>query len=245
MATFVLVHGGWGGGWEWRRVAQLLTAQAHDAHRVTLTGLGDRSHLANPDVNLDTHITDVLMVLQYEDLSDVVLVGQSYGGAVVTGAADRAAERIGRLVYVDAFVPTDGESVNDLSPERFVDLFRQLAAEQGDGWQVPSPFDPGDLGPPEMEEWYAPKLVPHPLACFDQPIRLTGACEALPRSYVDCRPDDAPSWVFQRFSERAQAEGWDYHRLPVGHDAQVLAPEQLVDVLERAARLADGETSPA
>ena len=238
MATFVLVHGGWGGGWEWRRVGDLLAGEGHDAHRVTLTGLGDRSHLASPDVNLDTHITDVLMTLRYEDLDDVVLVGQSYGGAVVTGAADRAPERISRLVYVDAFVPTDGQSVNDLSPPRFVERMRALAAESGDGWRVPLPFEPGDLGPPEVEEWYAPKMVDHPLACFEQPIRLTGACEGLPRSYVDCRPPDAPSWVFERFSEQAQAEGWDYHHLPVGHDAQVLAPERLVALLDALAKTA-------
>ncbi|CAN5641432.1 alpha/beta hydrolase [soil metagenome] len=232
MATYVLVHGGWGGAWEWRQVAQLLAARGHDVQRVTLTGLGDRVHLARPDVSLDTHITDVLMVLRYEDLSDVVLVGQSYGGAVITGVADRAAERIRRLVYVDAFVPRDGESVNDLSPDRFVERMRQLADESGDGWQVPLPFDPGDLGPPEIEAWYAPKLVPHPLACFDQPIALTGACDAVPRSYIDCRPDDAAGWVFQGFADRARAEGWDFHALPVGHDAQVLAPELLTAMLD-------------
>ncbi|HVM31155.1 MAG TPA: alpha/beta fold hydrolase [Candidatus Limnocylindrales bacterium] len=237
MATFVLVHGGWGGGWEWRQVADRLAARGHQPHRLTLTGLGDRSHLASPEVNLDTHITDVLMVLQFEDLSDVVLVGQSYGGAVITGAADRAPERIRRLVYVDAFVPNDGDSVIDLSPQRFVDLFRQLAAETGDGWQVPSPFDPGDLGPPEMEGWYAPKLVPHPLACFDQPIRLSGASDTVPRSYIDCRPADAQSWVFERFADRARSDGWDYHHLPVGHDAQVLAPEALVGILDQVAKL--------
>jgi pimeloyl-ACP methyl ester carboxylesterase len=237
VATFVLVHGGWGGAWEWRQVAGLLQARGHDAHRVTLTGLGDRSHLASPDVNLDTHITDVLMVLRYEDLTDVILVGQSYGGAVITGVADRAADRIRRLVYVDAFVPTNGESVNDLSPQRFVDHFRQLAAEAGDGWQVPSPFDPGDLGPPEMEEWYAPKMVPHPLACFDQPLHLTGAGENLSRSYINCRPADATGWVFERFAEQARGEGWDYHHLPVGHDAQVLAPEQLTSMLDEIAAI--------
>jgi pimeloyl-ACP methyl ester carboxylesterase len=237
MATYMLVHGGWGGAWEWRKVAQLLTATGHDAHRVTLTGLGDRAHLARPDVNLDTHVTDVLMALHYEDLSDVVLVGQSYGGAVVTGVADGAPERIRRLVYVDAFVPRNGESVNDLSPPAFVERMRQLAEASGDGWLVPLPFAPGDLGPPEMEEWYAPKMVPHPLACFEQPISLTGACEAVPRSYIDCRPDEvaAERWVFSSFAERARAEGWDFHSLPVGHDAQVLAPEQLTAMLEAIA----------
>ncbi len=242
MATFVLVHGGWGGGWEWREVAGLLSSRGHQAHRITLTGLGDRSHLARPDVNLDTHITDVLMALQYEELADVVLVGQSYGGAVVTGAADRAPERIRRLVFVDAFVPEDGESVNEMSPAHFVDYMRQLAAESGEGWRIPLPFGPGELGPPEIEDWYVPKLTPHPLACFEQRISLSGAHESVRRSYIDCRPEGAETWVFERFAERARSQGWDYHRLPVGHDAHVLAPERLVDVLHAVTTETDHTT---
>lgn len=238
MTTFVLVHGGWGGGWEWRLVADRLHARGHVVHRPTLTGLGEKRHLARPDVDLDTHIRDVINLIEYEDLRDVILTGQSYGGAVVTGVADRIAERVRRLVYVDAFAPQDGQSVNDLSPPRFVEHMRAMARESGQEWLVPLPFGDGELGlPAELEAWYAPKLCPHPLATLDQPLRLTGAVDDVPRSYVDCAPDDVERWVFARFAQRAREEGWDYRRLPVGHDAQVIAPDRLAEMLEELALL--------
>src|SRR5581483_12288456 len=115
---------GWGGGWEWREVARALEAKGHAVSRVTLTGLGERSHLLSPAVDLDTHVQDVVAHLELDDLRDVVLVGHSYGGMVVTGAADRVPERIARLVYVDAFVPNDGESLFDLLPPSFVSQLR-------------------------------------------------------------------------------------------------------------------------
>ena len=119
MATFVLVHGGWAGGWQWREIASLLRAAGHDVFTPTLTGLGERVHLASPDVGLDTHIQDILMVLEYEDLHDVILVGYSYSGMVITGVAERAPERLAHLVYLDAYVPRDGQSLLDmLGPER-------------------------------------------------------------------------------------------------------------------------------
>src|SRR5713101_4428932 len=111
MATFVLVQGGWVGGWYWKRVTPLLSAAGHEVFAPTLTGLGERAHLAAPDIGLETHIQDVLGVLTYEDLSNVVLVGHSYGGMVITGVAERAPERLAHLVYFDAFVPTDGQAL--------------------------------------------------------------------------------------------------------------------------------------
>ncbi|MBA2255515.1 MAG: alpha/beta fold hydrolase [Chloroflexi bacterium] len=231
MATFVLVHGGWGGGWEWRPVADRLVTAGHVTYRPTLTGLGERRHLGHPKVDLETHIKDVIGVLEAEDLVDVVLVGQSYAGAVVTGVADRVPERIRRLVYVDAFVPRDGESVNDLSPVRFVERLRALARTDGDGWQVPLPFD--DLGlPADIAGWYGGHLGPHPLATLDQPVRLTDAVESVPRSYVDCAPPGAKAtWLFRSFADRARSESWDQHDLPVGHDAHVIAPDRLAALL--------------
>ena len=113
MATFVLVHGGWAGGWQWREVAGLLRAAGHEVFTPTLTGLGERVHLANPDIGLDTHIQDILMVLEYEELRDVILVGYSYSGMVITGVAELAPERISQLIYLDAFVPQDGQSMLD------------------------------------------------------------------------------------------------------------------------------------
>jgi pimeloyl-ACP methyl ester carboxylesterase len=233
MAVYVLVHGGWGGGWEWRQVAERLAAAGHTAYRPTLTGLGERRHLTRPDIDLDTHVSDVLGLLEFEDLEEIILVGQSYGGAVVTGVVDRAPERVSRVVYVDAFVPADGESVNDLSPAGFVTQLRTLAEEHGGGL-APLPFTDEELGLPEaILAWYAPKLVPHPLATLDQALRLTGRGSGVPRVYVDCRPEDVPEehWVFSRFAEQARTKDWEYHCLPVGHDAQVLAPDALAALL--------------
>jgi pimeloyl-ACP methyl ester carboxylesterase len=129
MATYVLIHGGWHGGWCWARVAPILRAAGHDVYAPSLTGLGDRVHLLSPSVRLETHIEDVLGVLSYEDLRDVVLVGHSYGGMVITGVADRAADRVSHLVYLDAFVPRDGECLLDLLPEERADAgwnYREL-----------------------------------------------------------------------------------------------------------------------
>lgn len=236
MATFVLVHGGWGGGWEWRLVAQRLQERGHLAYRPTLTGLGERRHLASPDIDLDTHIDDVLGLLDNEDLADVVLVGQSYGGAVVTGVADRAATRVGHLVYVDAFIPENGESVNGLSGEKLTQYFRGLAAEKGEGWRVPVWFTAEDLDlPDDLSDWYMSHVGPHPLATLDQPLELTGAVGEVPTTYIDCEPPGVSTWLFRDSVERARSRGWGFHSLPVGHDVQVIDPESLALLLDEIA----------
>jgi pimeloyl-ACP methyl ester carboxylesterase len=236
MATFVLVHGGWGGGWEWRLVAQRLQHGGHLVYRPTLTGLGERRHLASPDIDLDTHIDDVLGLFDNEDLADVVLVGQSYGGAVVTGVADRAATRVRHLVYVDAFIPENGESVNGLSGEKFTQYFRGLAAEKGEGWQVPVWFTAEDQDLPDhLSDWYMSHVGPHPLATLDQPLELTGAVDEVPKTYIDCEPPGVSSWLFRGSAERARSRGWGFHSLPVGHDVQVIDPDSLALLLDEIA----------
>ena len=161
MATFVLVHGGWAGGWQWREVASLLRAAGHEVFTPTLTGLGERVHLASPDVGLDTHIQDILMVLAYEELRDVILVGYSYSGMVITGVAERAPERLAHLVYLDAYVPRDGESLLDMLGPDAAAFIEQAAQAHGDGWRIP--HDPPD----------APRRTPHPLKTGQQPVSLT------------------------------------------------------------------------
>jgi pimeloyl-ACP methyl ester carboxylesterase len=160
MATFVIVHGGWGGAWEWRAFAPLLQQAGHEVLRTTLTGLGERVHLASPEISLGTHVRDVVNALFYEDLRDVILVGHSYGGAVVTGAAERVPERLAHLVYVDAFVPEDGQVGHGLlGPEVAAD-WRERVRTLGDGWRLPSPF-------PGVTERHAPapwRPVEEPLA---------------------------------------------------------------------------------
>jgi pimeloyl-ACP methyl ester carboxylesterase len=219
MRHVVLVHGGWGGGWEWREVERLLRLKGRDVSRVTLTGLGERAHLISPSVNLDTHVEDVIRHLELEDLDDVVLVGHSYGGMVVTGVADRVPERIAQLVYVDAFVPRDGESLFDLLPEGFVDGLRSSAV---DG-RVPPPG--GDPGYPP---WYLERVAEHPLAAFEQPLRLEGRGNDIPSTYIRCTESDVP---LESFIARARVAGWTMRELATCHDAQVFDPAGLVGLL--------------
>ena len=246
MATFVLVHGGWGGGWEWRFVAPRLAERGHDVYRPTLTGLGERRHLGRAETNLDTHIEDVVAVLETEELTSVILVGQSYGGAVVTGVVDRVPERLARVVYLDAFVPRPGQTVNELSGARFADRVRQLATERGDGWQAPIPFTDEQIVdgmPAEHHEWYLRHMGPHPLGTLEQPFHARGGGDDVPRTYVSHRPEGVTSWAFDQFEQRAREEGWDVRSLPVGHDAQVIAPERLADLLDELASIPAGVPS--
>ena len=138
MATFVLVHGAWHGSWCWKRVRKALHAQqGHDVFTPSLTGVGERSHLISPQVNLDTHIDDIVNLIRWEELSDVVLCGHSYGGAVISGVADRVPDRVGAMVYLDAFVLEDGQSLHDTLPPAQKNLQLELTQQHGEGWKVP------------------------------------------------------------------------------------------------------------
>ena len=230
---FVLVHGGWHGGWCWRDVGRLLRASGHEVFAPTLTGLGERVHLLEPGIGLDTHVRDVVGVLDFEDLNGVVLVGHSYGGMVISGVAEHAAERVSRLVFLDAFVPEDGQSLFDLlRPERR-DLYRQGALERGEGWRVSAP-PPQALGITDepRARWLAERLTPQPLRTFEQPVRLASpAAASLPRTYVHCTKGPlAPSFV--PFATRYKYEpGWRYRELATGHDAMLTVPEELAEEL--------------
>lgn len=215
--TFVFVHGAWGGGWAWRQVDSLLTSAGQRVYRPTLTGLGERVHLASADIGLETHVDDVVNVLTYEQLNDVILVGHSYGGMVITGVADRVPERVARLVYIDAFVPDDGESVADLFGARG----EQILAWVRDGLIVPPWISP---------ERPPPYDVPHPARTFTDPVRWRNpAAREVPATYVltvaaGATEDDD----FLPFAERAAARGWEVQRLEADHNPQWSAPAELV-----------------
>jgi pimeloyl-ACP methyl ester carboxylesterase len=238
MATYVLVHGAWHGGWCWRKVTPLLRAEGHEVYAPTLTGLGERVHLATPEVGLDTHVQDVRNLLEYEDLSGVVLVGHSYGGFVIAGVAEQAPERLTHLVYLDAQVAHDGQASNDLvPPER-----RAVAAEavrlRGEGWRLPIDIGPtldgyGIVDPAERR-WMAERLVPHPWKTGTDPLRLpTGRGQSLPRTFILCTRRVSPSLG----AERARSEpGWRFRAIDTGHDAMVTAPRELADLLLEVAR---------
>jgi pimeloyl-ACP methyl ester carboxylesterase len=236
MATFVLVHGAWHGGWCWKKVTPLLRAAGHEVYTPTLTGLGERAHLATPAVDLDTHIQDVTAVLECEDLRDVVLVGHSYGGMVITGVADRAGDRLAHLVYLDAFVPENGQSVR---PSRQPESGRPPASSQGSDEPppyVPAP-PPANFGvtDPEDVSWMTPRLAPHPPATFTQPLRLAGTAPLLPSTYILCTDPlfpNADNPILTRFAERARTDpAWQYHELATGHDAMVTAPREVAGIL--------------
>jgi pimeloyl-ACP methyl ester carboxylesterase len=239
--TFVLVHGGWHGGWCWRRVTPLLRAAGHEAWTPTLSGLADRAHLLTPGIGLQIHIQDIASLLDYEELEGVVLIGHSYAGMVIAGVAAAVPERVGHLVYLDAFVPGAGDSLVSLLPPDRAAYYQEQAATHGDGWRVPPPpiaawgvTDAADVA------WLETRLTDHPLRSFTQP--LPAAAPELPRTYVHCTEGPIVA-SFASFATRARSDpSWHYHELATGHDAMVTAPRPLAEVLLDLGR-ADGAAS--
>jgi len=218
--TYVFVHGAWGGAWDWRRVDSLLTAQGHQAYRVTLTGLGERVHLASPAVGLATHIDDVVNTLVWENLREVVLVGHSYGGMVITGVADRVPDRIARLIYLDAFLPDSGESVFSLMDSAGVAFFQANTRE-------------GFIMPPWVTDVQAvPRDVPQPVHTFTDTLRLTNPSgRRVPATYILTVDPGATTDTFQRYADRATARGWRVVRMEADHIPERSAPLSLVALL--------------
>jgi pimeloyl-ACP methyl ester carboxylesterase len=229
MATFVLVHGAWHGGWCWVRLARLLRDAAHEVHTPTLTGLGDRAHLARPEVDLEAHIQDVVALLEVEELRNVILVGHSYAGMVITGVAARSANRLSHLVYLDAFVPEAGKALLDYVGPR-ADALRESARAQGEGWRLPS-FPPERFGVASQRdrEWLQRRLVPQPLRTWEQPLAAAGG-DKLKRTYVYC---SSPAMgAFDQFAERLREDRkWQFHELKTGHDAMITAPGDVARIL--------------
>ncbi len=233
MATFLVAHGAWSAGWAWKKMRPLLRERGHELFTPTHTGLGERAHLASPDVGLETHITDILAVLRFEDLTNVVLIGHSYGGMVATGVADRARERIAKLVYIDAFAPKDGDSVFSLTPDRRATML-EAAEKSGEGWKMPAGPMPSDT--PEADQaWSTPRRMPQPLKTFEQKLRLHHGELTLPRHFIYCTrrpPDDR----FRQFYERAKREGWGHDEMDASHNPHITAPDALAVLLERIAK---------
>ena len=230
MATIVLAHGAWSAAWAWRKMRPLMARSGHSFFTPTYTGLGERAHLANPSIDLETHIEDVLGVLEFEDLRDVVLLGHSYGGMVATGVADRARARIAHLIYLDAFVPKDGESLFDLVPEEQRKR-QQASAAAGDGWRIAPNPTPEDTSA-EDQAWIATKRLPHPLKCMETRLRLRNGPLTLPRSYiVATRNVHGP---FGQFAALARTTpGWTCDEIDASHSPNVTAPEALMTLIDR------------
>lgn len=230
MTTFVLVHGAWGGSYMWRKIRARLQAAGHEVFTPSLTGLGERAHLASPQVTLTTHVADVVNAILYEDLKAVVLVGYSYGGMVVTGALAAIAERVAHLVYVDAFVPADGESLLAM-------VGQPVPPVLGKDWLSPPPAR--ELEDPAEAAWFDERSLHHPKGCFGEPVRLARALEDFPftRTYVKAIAEERTSGsVFWKAADRAKNDlRWTYREIAGSHALLVDRPAELTAILlERA-----------
>ena len=205
MATFVLVHGAWHGGWCWQRVAKLLRAKGHEVHTPTLSGVCERSHLAGPDITLDTHIMDVVNEIKWNELSNVVLVGHSYGGLVVSGVCEKISNKIGSLVMLDAFVSENGQSLVDMQPPAAAKAFSDLEAK-GE-WRVP-PRSAAMFHVNEKDQaWVDAQCTVHPIKCFTQKLALTGTLSGMSKSKPVCSTISATVWPGCTLASRKRLRG--------------------------------------
>ena len=243
MATFVLVHGAWHGGWCWRKVEPLLRRSGNSVYSPSLTGMGERAHLARyigpSAIDLDLHIKDVQGLLVSEGLEDVVLVGHAYAGMVITGVAEICPQRINHLVYVNGVVPRDGEAmVDQLDAVRGPEFTARIRAAiaNGEGF-LPPPSTADEIqrrwaiADPEDQSWVLPRLCPQPSASFAQPVRL-GCSEAqdIPRSFILSSESG-----FDSVAERARQSNWGLHQLDTGHDPMITKPQDVAEILLKIA----------
>jgi pimeloyl-ACP methyl ester carboxylesterase len=234
---FVLVHGGRHGGWCWSRVAAQLREAGHMVYAPTLTGLGDRSHLAKPGIGLDTHIQDLVSLFTFEDINDAVLIGHSYGGMVVSGAMEEIADRVRRIVFLDAHLPLSGESVFDLiGPVRAARMVA-MARDGGEGWRIP-PSEAAWYGvtDPADAAWVNARTTAQPLKTYQDPVGSTERAWSHPATYIECMPSSQEPRVLQRARERAASDpGFRHLVLEATHDAMVTAPGEVSKLLLEAA----------
>jgi len=222
-ATFVLVHGAWHGGWSWQRVVNRLTAKGHRVFAPTLTGLCERSHLATPAVDLTTHVNDIVNEMKWKDVSQVVLCGHSYGGMVITGVAEQMAPKIASIVYLDAFVPADGQSLADIATN--TDVSQPMLA----------PFTAERFNVNATDRaWVDSKLTPQPTKTFSEKLHVTGAYQTIAKkAYI--RAKVSPSPFFDAAMEAARKDAsWKTYEVDSGHDVMIDKPDELTALLERS-----------
>jgi len=227
--TFVLIHGSWHGGWCWRRVADQLERKGHKVYAPTLTGLGERSHLMSALITLDTHITDIVNVIKWEGLDNIVLVGHSYAGFVISGVAERALSSISSIVFLDAFLPENGQMVVDLAPPDLRATSLAAAAKNEVARPVPSAQR---FGVNEKDQpWVDSKMTPQPALVSLQPIALSGARDRIAKkTYI--RATSFPLLAFDMHLEKVKSDpNWRTYELACGHDIMVDMPDRLVEIL--------------
>jgi len=238
MATIVIVHGAGTGGWLWQRVRRLLQAAGHEMYTPTHTGVGERAHLAGQGIGLTTHIQDIAAVLAYEELSDVMLVGHSYGGMVISGVAGEAPERVAQLIYLDAFVPADGQAMFDFMPPAMRAAWEQQAQTIGDGWKVPplahqtaGRVDADGLSEAEIQQLLRRRL-PQSLKTYTEPVRITNPAMArLPRTFIYCTDKPAGDPFGHIAAGIRGSANWRYHEMPTGHFPMLTMPHRLAGLL--------------
>ena len=227
--TFVLVHGAWHGAWCWRRVSDLLERKGHKVFTPTMTGLGASSHLLTKDVNLTTHITDIANVIKWENLSNIVLVGHSYGGFIISGVAEQLADKVASIVFLDAFVPDNGDAMADLTSQVVRDGLKS-ATERGDLGVPPRPAA-AFLVNDKDQAWVDALCTPHPVGTMTEKIKLTGALDRIgKKSYI--RASAYPNPGFDKALVRVKADrAWRSYEVPCGHDVMVDMPQRLAEIL--------------
>lgn len=248
MATFVLVHGGWHGAWCWKKLTPLLQSAGHQVFTPTMTGMGERSNELTPDIGISTHIQDVVQVIEDNHLEKVILLGHSYGGMIITGVVDRVPDCIAHLVYLDTFVPRDGESMADVVPNNVSGL-RKEALAHGDGWRV-APLHAMPFGieevfgvtqEPELS-WVKSMITPQPLKTFEEHLNLRNPdiVSSKPRTHIYCSGSgpyyyrtlfNIMRMTLMRRTMPPTGPGWRLRRLPTGHDCMITMPRELADLL--------------
>lgn len=230
--TYVLLHGAWHGGWCWTRVSEPLAALGHRVYTPTQTGVGERSHLLSKDITLETFATDLINVLLWEDLRDVILVGHSFGGNAISAAADRIPERIRHLVYLDAVTPANGKSTFDTLPAELVAARRKLAQESSQGLTLPVP-DPKAFGVTDADDtaWLLAKCTPHPLATYETSLTLKNQLgNGIAATYIAVKPDYGPLAGARAYAKKRS--DWRYLEIDAGHDAMVTSPKAVLEILQ-------------
>lgn len=241
MTHFVLVHGAFIGGWAFQRLAAQLRRAGHVVYTPTLTGIGERVHLLTPETGLSTHVQDIVNVVQYEDLRDVVLVGHSYAGLVVTNVADRLRERIAKLVYLDSQIATHGQNAMGQSPGNTADKLGSMTESTGPQMLPPISLDAMGIFDAADRAWVEGKLCPLPMKCLLDPSHLEHGDPQMPRHYVRCTARESMEAFFQGdplagFVEKAKRDGMHFHEIASGHHPMITHPEELAALLETIAK---------
>ncbi len=237
MTSFVLIHGAWHGSWCWKRVRSSLQSKGHEVFTPTLTGVAERSHLLSRGVNLETHILDVVNLIRYEELSDIVLCGHSYGGCVISGVADRIPDRIRSLIYLDAFVLEDGDNLLQHIPQEQRDQMLDATMKVGESWKVPPiPAEVFNVNTNDRD-WVNRQCTPQPIETFQQHIELSGAINNIKNVTFILATGFVEGSPFPPFYEKAKAKGWKVLTIDCGHDVMLDRPAELTSLLLNAMQM--------